>query len=311
MHHLPGLGGWCIFIRVMFYLKYMIMYLFVFFISFISNIIAQQEGDSVGFRVASYNIRYAAEEDEVSGNGWELRKKPLAQLVLTHQFDIIGTQEGNKQQLQELKDLLPGYSYVGYPYGGNGDLHNCATFYKDSLFEVLDEGVFWYSETPDVPSIGWDATDRRVCNWVEFREKQSGIVFYFFNSHFYWRYNIAREKSGAVLVNKIKKIVMDAPVISVGDYNSVDSTRQIATILQILNDARLTTEVEPKGPLGTSFPGGVFKGEPSNRIDYIFHSSHFRVCDYMVFDDTYADGRYPSDHLPVSSWVVIKRYKNE
>lgn len=31
MHHLPGLGGWCIFIRVMFYLKYMIMYLFVFF----------------------------------------------------------------------------------------------------------------------------------------------------------------------------------------------------------------------------------------------------------------------------------------
>lgn len=259
------------------------------------------------FRVASYNIRYAAANDEKIENGWDIRKKPLSELIKSHDFDIVGTQEGNASQLSDLDTLLSTYSYVAHPYGGrDGNLHNCATFYKFSMFDVLDSGTFWYSETPDVPSIGWDATDQRICNWIKFREKTTGKEFYFFNSHFYWRYVTAKANSGTVLVNKIREIAGDSPVICTGDYNSTDSTTQIQKILTLLKDAYRVTKTAPVGPVETGFPGGVFEGKAVSRIDYIFISSHFRVLDYKALDDSYNQGRYPSDHFPVTSRVAIK-----
>src|SRR5690606_18946567 len=118
----------------------------------------QPPTDKTQFRAATYNIRYDADADEQSGNGWNLRKGAVSDVIRNHRFDVVGTQEGDANQLAELKALLSGFDYIGHPYGGNGDLHNCATFYRTALFEVLDSGVFWFSETPDEPSIGWDAT---------------------------------------------------------------------------------------------------------------------------------------------------------
>ncbi len=264
----------------------------------------------IEFRVASYNIRYEAPGDIKTGNSWDERKEFLAELIRSHKFDLIGTQEGNERQLEELESLLPGFSFIGYPYGGrNGRLHNCATFYRTSMFDVLDSGVFWYSETPDEPSVGWDATDQRICFWIKFKEKVSGQEFYFFNSHFYWRYVTAKANSGTVLVNKVREIAKGYPVICTGDYNSTDSTFQIKQILTILKDAYRITETAPVGPENTSFPGGVFKGTPNSRIDYIFVSDDFRVMDYAVLSDVYRDNRYPSDHLPVTSKLSISSFK--
>lgn len=254
------------------------------------------------FRVASYNIRYEAPADEQTGNGWGLRKGPLASLILRHDFDIVGTQEGNARQLAELKELLPGYAYSAKPYGGpDGHLSNCAMFYKAALFEIADSGVFWFSETPEEPSIGWDATDRRICHWIRFTEIATSRTFFFFNVHFYWRYHTAREKSGPLLVNKIREIAGEDPVICTGDFNSASETTQISAVKELLSDAYWVTETPRSGKEGTSFSGGIFHGEPKGRIDYIFVSDDFVVKDYKVLSDTYGDKRYPSDHLPVTS----------
>ncbi len=258
------------------------------------------------FRVASYNIRYAAEADEKSGNGWELRKAPLARVMLTHQFDLVGTQEGNDRQLADLKKLMAGFDYVGHPYGGStGNLHNCATFYRTALFDVLESGVFWFSETPDIPGIGWDATDRRICHWTKFRVKGTGREFYFFNAHFYWRLEVAKAESGPLLVRKIKEIAGDYPVICTGDLNSTVETSQIVSIKELLSDAYDHSKKPREGAEGTAFPGGVFQGIPQKRIDYIFLTRHFEVEDYKVLSDVYQDNRYPSDHLPVTALLTF------
>ncbi len=258
------------------------------------------------FRVAAYNIRYAADADEQTGNGWDKRKRPLADVIKKHGFDLIGTQEGMGQQLTDLKGMLPGFDYIGYPYGGKGDLHNCATFYRTELFEVSDSGVFWFSETPDIPSIGWDATDRRICQWVKFKIRETDKVFYFFNVHFYWRLEVAKRESGPVLVRKIKEIAGESPAISVGDFNSTAETSQISAIKEILFDAYDRSKTPRLGVEGTAFPGGVFQGIPQKRIDYIFISSHFEVEDYQVLSDQYDGDLYPSDHLPVTSLLTFK-----
>lgn len=258
----------------------------------------------IQFRAATYNIRYAAEADEQSGNGWDLRKKAVSDVIRGHQFDVVGTQEADAAQLADLKQLLPGYDYTGHPYGGKGDSHNGVTFYRADLFEVMDSGVFWFSETPDEPSIGWDATDRRICNWTKFKVKDSGKEFFFFNVHFYWQFEVAKRESGPLLVQKIKEIAGEAPAICVGDFNSTAETPQIKAVKTLLHDAYDRSKTPRQGVENTNLGGGVFQGVPKNRIDYIFISSHFEVEDYKVISDIYDGVHYPSDHLPVTSLLT-------
>lgn len=272
---------------------------------FITNCAAQLNGTSGQFRVASYNIRYPAAADDSSGDGWDDRKAPMANLVISHGFDLVGTQEGFDFQLKDLKGLMPGFDYVSCRYGSERVPHNCATYYKTALFEVLDKGVFWFSETPDVPSIGWDANDRRICQWTKFKVKGTGKVFYFFNLHFYWRLQVAKAESGPLLVKKIKAIAGDAPVICTGDFNSTAETPQIKAVKALLFDAYDNAKTPRQGIAGTAFPGGVFRGEPHARIDYIFVTRNFQVEDYQSIPDVYNGDHHPSDHIPVTSLLTF------
>lgn len=258
------------------------------------------ESDSVEVHVSTFNIRYNAAADVESGNGWNVRREPVAELILTHGFEIIGTQEGDQDQIADLLELMPQYAVTSYPYGGQGDLHNAAIFYRKDRFEKLDEGVFWLSETPDEPSIGWDATDPRVCQWARFQDQASGRIFYFFNAHFYWQLHQARAQSGPLIAKKIQEIAGSDPVILVGDFNSTAETSQIEAIRSMMNDTFQVTQLPPKGVEGTNLGSGNFLGPAQGRIDYIFVSKNIQVKDYAVFSDRHKGDRYPSDHLPVA-----------
>ncbi len=43
--------------------------------------------------------------------------------------------------------------------------------------------TFWLSETPEKPSVGWDAVLPRICTWGHFKYKDTGFEFLFFNLH--------------------------------------------------------------------------------------------------------------------------------
>lgn len=259
-------------------------------------------------RASSYNIRYAAAADETTGNGWDLRKQPVAELIRRHDLHIVGTQEGNFNQMTELLALLPEYDYVGYPYAGKTSRnHTASIVYKKAELEVVDHGVFWYSETPDVESIGWDATDTRICTWARMKHNLSGQEFYFFTSHFYWRLQTAKRNSGALMAQKIQEIVTDdIPIISTGDLNSLPNSPQIKDVLAVLQDAFHISETTPQGPESTNLGGGNFQGEPNGRIDYLLVNDKVDVKSYAVLTDTYGEDRYPSDHLPVVCDLVLK-----
>ena len=269
----------------------------------VSPVSRESKAKKTRIKVSAYNIRYNANADVKGGNGWDIRKKPLAELIEKHGFEIVGTQEGDKQQMSDLRTLLPAFEQVSYPYGGKGDLHTAAILYKKDRFEVLDQGVFWLSETPDEPSMGWDATDRRICSWAKFKEKKSGKTFYFFNVHFYWRLEVAKRESGPLMVRKIKEIAGDAPAVCVGDFNSTSETSQILAMKASMQDAYDATETTRKGIEYTNLGGGNFLGPAKDRIDYIFVSKNIRVKDYEVYSDRYNGDRYPSDHLPLASTI--------
>lgn len=120
-------------------------------------------------------------------NAWPNRKEMVKGLIRFHDFDIfVWTQEGFKHMLDGIAEL-DGYALYrcrAFTTVEDAGEHS-AIFYKTSRFDLLDKGNFWFSETPDVPGKGWDATCcNRICSWGKFRDKESGKVFYFFNSHY-------------------------------------------------------------------------------------------------------------------------------
>lgn len=251
--------------------------------------------------VASYNIRYNTPND--GENAWPNRKEQVKALIRYHEFDLFGTQEGLIGQLNDLSEMQEyAFTGVGRDDGLQAGEHS-AIFYRTSRFELLDSGDFWLSETPDEPSYGWEAKHRRICSWGKFNDQLTGKTFFVFNAHFDHQAVEARRQSGILMVEKMKEIAGDAPILFLGDLNSTPDTEQILTIKSFLNDAYEVSEMPPYGPVGT-FNSFDFLAPMQKRIDYVFTSDHFSVEKYGVLTDSY-DQKYPSDHQPVVAKVVI------
>ncbi len=253
-------------------------------------------------RVATYNIRMNRANDGV--NNWVNRKDKVNELIRYHDFDIMGTQEGFKDQLDDIL-RLGDYAYTG---GGRDDGKDAgehsAIFYKKSRFELLKAGDFWYSETPDTPGKGWDARCcNRICSWARFRDKVTGKEFFVFNSHFDHEGVEARKNSGILLVEKMKEIGGELPVISMGDFNSTPETEQIIHLGRNFNDAFSASVQKSYGPVGT-FNAFKYDAPLNDRIDYIFVSDTITVEKYGVLTDSYHQ-KFPSDHLPVVTDLII------
>lgn len=254
-------------------------------------------------RVASYNLRYNNPGD--GENAWPNRIEMVKNLIQYHKIELFGTQEGLRGQLNDIAQL-PGWAFVGKGRDdGNEAGEHSAIFYKKDRFDLLKTGDFWLSETPNKPGKGWDATCcNRICTWARFRDKQTKKEFYVFSAHFDHQGVEARRQSGRLMVEKIKAIAKNEPVIFVGDLNSTPDTEQVKTIQTLLQDARQVTKQPPYGPVGT-FTGFKSDAPLNDRIDYIFVSKGIDVLSYAALTDR-LDQRFPSDHLPVVADVVIQ-----
>ena len=252
--------------------------------------------------VATYNLRYNNKGDGV--NAWPNRKDQVKALIQFHEFDLFGTQEALRDQLNDVDELKEfAFLGAGRDDGKEAGEHS-AIFYKKDRFKVLDSGNFWLSETPDKPGKGWDATCcNRICSWAKFSDMTTKKEFFFFSVHFDHQGVEARRQSGKLMAAKIKEIAKNAPVILTGDFNSTPETEQIQTIQTLLNDARAVTKTPPYGPEGT-FNAFKFDAPMDKRIDYIFVSKQFDVLKYGVLTDA-KDQRYPSDHQPVMTKLVL------
>lgn len=69
----------------------------------------------IQMRAATFNVRFDSADDANGGNSWAERKESVADVILRHDFDIVGTQEANDRQLPELAALLLEYDYIFHP----------------------------------------------------------------------------------------------------------------------------------------------------------------------------------------------------
>jgi endonuclease/exonuclease/phosphatase family metal-dependent hydrolase len=257
------------------------------------------------YTVATYNIRYQNDDD--TGNLWKDRAPIVSELIRFHDFDIFGTQEGFDSQLQDIATALPQYnrSGIGRDDGKKAGEHS-AIFYKTSKFKLLNHGDFWLSETPEKPSLGWDAKCcNRICSWVYLQDKKTGKKFYYFNAHFDHEGAKARIESSKLVLQKIRSIAGTAPVIFTGDLNG---DQKSTPYLELANSGLLSdTYKMVEHPYLNNGSFNSFKGTNGRMgvIDHIFVTSAFKASKWGVLTDTY-HSKFPSDHFPVMAVVTIK-----
>jgi endonuclease/exonuclease/phosphatase family metal-dependent hydrolase len=246
----------------------------------------------------TYNIRYAAPGD--GDDAWPFRKARVAALLNFYEPDVLGLQEAEHQQLRYLAEALPEYRYtgVGRDDGLTGGEY-APIFYDARRLRLLVGNTFWLSETPAVPSIGWDAALKRVCTYARFEDLATSRQFWVFNAHFDHLGAVARANSAALIRDEIGRLNVDElPVLLMGDFNALPGSEPLAILLAGFDDAGREASHHRFGPDGT-YVGFRVGGEVPRRIDYILTSSGgWRVARYAVLSHSQG-GRYPSDHLPV------------
>ena len=162
---------------------------------------------------------------------------------------------------------------------------------------LLSSGDFWLSDTPAVPgSISWNHPLPRNVNWGEFVDR-AGHRFFVFDTHLPYRDQdeSAREKGAALIARRSDAIAGTAPVILIGDFNTVPTSTAHAVLARTLSDA-WDSSAKRTGPAATFHN---FTGTPDRRIDWIFTRG---LTVRSVKTVTYSrGGRYPSDHFPVAA----------
>lgn len=252
--------------------------------------------------VMSYNIRLDLASDGV--NAWPNRTDRVAGLLRFHDPDLLGLQEAMRHQIDALSERLPEYEWVGTGRDDGRDAGEFAPiFFRTDRFVLEDQGQFWLSDTPEVPSYGWGASYRRICTWVVLRERQSGLRLRVLNTHWDHEVERARQESAELILDHLE--IWGAndpiPVVLMGDLNALPDSPAVVRLTEVLKDARSATIDPAYGPVGT-FNGFNWEAPLQDRIDYVLVSGEWQVRKYAALSDS-KDRRYPSDHLPV--WVRL------
>ncbi len=261
----------------------------------------------------SFNIRYDNPND--GANSWDNRKEIVVNIIENSSPDLLGLQEVMKSQLEYLEKGLTEYSYFGEPRSEKENEEYNPIFFKKNKFELLDSDTFWLSETPDEPSLGWDAALNRIVTWGEIREKETGKILFHFNTHFDHEGEQAKLESVKLLKAKIKEIAGDNDYVVTGDLNFDPSSRQYKKLTNmerstierstaVLGDASQIIKDGSKVNKGT-FNGFDKSKDPIGPIDYILVGMNVAVKSFNVVDTIVSD-QLPSDHFPVEAELEIK-----
>jgi endonuclease/exonuclease/phosphatase family metal-dependent hydrolase len=235
---------------------------------------------------------------------WQDRLVYFEDIFTRHDPDLVGVQELTPLdgEVESLLGAIPGRGAVYFHPPDRLPYPDAAILYRKSRFQLLDEGSYWLSPTPDVPSSTGFASPQlaRLVVWARLRDRFGGRELVFIDTHFD-NNSPSQELSAPLTLERSAEFVETHPVIFAGDFNSKPDSPAYATLTTVFDDVydlAPTSEV-----LSNQEPAPAY--DEAQRIDHIFVAGQgrtFAVESWVV--DLYVYGpndRYPSDHFPIVS----------
>lgn len=295
------------------------------------------------FKVGTYNlftsdsrVKNIQSSPKVSEQRYWCNSYTAVGDMLVHlDCDIIGLQEicdsiwnGPQNIRADVAAKGLDYEWILYPNTTHGHIsYDDAIGYKPSVFECLENGIFWLAGVFDRPEMAEDAPkgSMRPAVWGRFRHRASGREFYFLSTHLLvsqrmsdgsWSHEGNKYNARMIRQWAYEHIPDDVPSILVGDMNVDDKSRHWLTLAQarfldakqyFVRAKRLSADARTWGTQDNKDESGYSKWWP----DHIMFNM-FRPLDYVIDRSKFptADGtlHYPSDHLPVTCNMEFRDY---
>lgn len=249
-------------------------------------------------QIMSYNIRVSTAQD--GGNDWEIRKPASVRMILDCKPDVVGLQEAMEDQVLYLRDNCTDYEVIGInkenglPVKGE----HMTMLLRKKTVRCFGWGTFWLSDTPDLPSKGWDGAYQRSATWALLQDKRSGKVFFMVNTHLDHIGTEARSKGIALIIDRIQGINPNGyPVVLTGDFNCTLDFPALEGIRSRMLNARdtapATDDIDSYNAWG---------GSGSGKIDFVWYSG-FKGCKaFRTVTKSYGVP-YVSDHYPIQAFL--------
>lgn len=283
--------------------------------------------------VLSINVRLSTAND--GEDAWPKRRDAMMDVVRSRPYDFIGGQEvvvhpeSEFNQFQFMSEKLPEYGSVFRSREKDEKKgESTPVFYRKDRWEpdADDQGVYWLSDTPDVPgSITWKGQSPcpRVVSGALFHEldkdgKRTGKSVYFYSTHFDHVGEIARQKAADLILHRIaERKDKTIPVILVGDFNAGENSPTV----RFLKGETVELDGEKKTPpmrLADTFRSvhpdatdvGTFQGfkkhnPKAGKIDSIFVTPELKATDAEIIRTKTPAGRFPTDHYPIRAVLAF------
>lgn len=261
---------------------------------------AKKTGDKPeGLKVMSYNIRLGSANDGT--NSWALRYPATAEMIKDQAPDVFGVQEALSYQVYFIEENFRNYKSVGVGReNGKKEGEHMSIFWNTKTVKMLKWGTFWLSETPEKPSMGWDAACYRTATWALMKDKKTGKKFYFVNTHLDHVGKEAQKNGLKLIVDRIDKINKEGyPIVLTGDFNVRPDNKVLADL-----DTKMTSvrKIAAKTDKHITYNGW---GKGNEIIDYIYVSGFSSCPEYQTVTKRYADRKFVSDHYPITARLIF------
>lgn len=251
-------------------------------------------------KIMSYNLK-------ISGDGLRAVKKRAVHILNTineKMPDSLGVQEADKRWVETLAAGLSDYAHVEkYRDDGVSEGESSAIFYLKDKYNLVDSGHFWLSETPDEPSLGWDAACNRICTYAILENKETGFTYAHFNVHFDHVGSIAQAESVSLITAKIAEIAPDLPVVMTGDFNVSEGSDCYNALVDCgLKDTKYLAE---KADNHSTYHGYHVIVPSTKPIDFIFTNGYVSSVNSYKIDSGFIDHIFASDHFPITVEMTL------
>jgi endonuclease/exonuclease/phosphatase family metal-dependent hydrolase len=258
-------------------------------------------------RVMTFNLRWDGFDDR--RNAWEFRRDIVYRVLNESRPDSVGTQEPMRRQVADIEAAIPtlsGYEFVNDPkYVRTQQI----LYRNDRLDRVEADGFLLAEGTNQGGTV-------RYCTWVRLRDRATGRHYYHYNVHLDHRHADSRQRSAVRLMKHIAARAHSDPFVVTGDFNTAEGSPTMKFLRgeRTLPDAQGMEYANPI-PLTDTFrllhPGapdsgtaGGFRGRRGrSKIDHVLVQAGAAKVREAQIIHTNVDGRYPSDHFPVTAVI--------
>lgn len=270
------------------------------------------KGKKYRLRIATYNMLFNRFDQNLEPENWWPERLPrIVELVNDMKADIIGVQELEKDQLNDLMPFMK--SQYSFFFQGPDNKEQDGVFYRTRRLKLIHHKS--YNMSSGILTVVW------------LKDRKTGTILAVANTHLAFS-NIENRTAQAHFVRKkMKKIASKYPAVFMGDLNTFpnwpnesfpaldgDYVNRVLSkycFCKGLRDSMTRSVVGHLGPIATftNKEGDIqpFKGTgtPGVILDHIYVSKKIQVLIHAV-QPAQVNGHFPSDHMPVIADCVVK-----